>query len=186
MRPISPLEARINVNGADDACCKCDLHQERVKGATETFIAGTQYWVCADCAFEVDVELARFAYDNYRTARKYTCDTDDIDLFLGLCPECGQSDGRAYIGRELWIYCTRHGLKWTATDIFDDWRDHWRMGWLNSVLLDRFRECEPARPETVPECGAVAPEPNHSEEITPGLGASSSASSDDWRSHAFI
>lgn len=39
-RPRSPLEARVNISGADDACCNCNLHGQRIQGGTETFVAG--------------------------------------------------------------------------------------------------------------------------------------------------
>jgi ribosome-binding protein aMBF1 (putative translation factor) len=80
------LEARINLTGASDPCHVCRRNRERTPGMTETYVAGTQLWVCSDCAFEIDVELARFAYDpRHRTKPRRSGPNDHF----GVCPECG-------------------------------------------------------------------------------------------------
>jgi len=142
------LEARLN--GANEACGIYTLRKMRTLGATEMYIAGTVQWVCADCAFGIDAELASFAYDPYNPpARKHRFKGNIFDAYFGICPECGGCDGRTSIGRYHWVYCKRHGLKWCAgANWFDDWRDESEEDWRRNVLfLERFRECDPGNPE---------------------------------------
>src|SRR5665213_1135426 len=142
------LEAR--VNGSDDACGICGHRKVRIPGATETYTAGTCQWVCADCAVEIDPELANFAYDpcNLPT-RKHRFKGDIFDAYFGICPECGGCDGRKNVGSCHWCYCERHGLTWNAgSNWFDDWREEDEGCWdRNVIFLERFRKCDPGCPE---------------------------------------
>ena len=144
------LEARVNAMGADDACYSCGFRKIRELGATETYLVGTQRWVCADCALRIDAELAGFAYNpNPQPAGKRRFSGDIFDRHFGLCPECGGCDGWKNIGRTHWFYCARHGLKWNAgSNLFDDWRDEsmedW---WWNFLFLERLRLCDPCHPK---------------------------------------
>ena len=57
-------EARVNTTGGNDPCVICHRYKERTLGATETYLAcETEDWVCPDCAFGIDPELARLAYE---------------------------------------------------------------------------------------------------------------------------
>ena len=98
------LEARINLTGASDPCNVCGRHRERTPGMTETYLQATQQWVCPDCAFEIDVELARFAYDPKRKPGR--CSSNE---HFGVCPECGGQPRWKNIGRVHWLYCERVG-----------------------------------------------------------------------------
>ena len=144
------LEARVNIDGVDDACNICGLHKERIRGATGTYIAGTQLWVCAECALCIDGELASFAYNpDHRVTRKRRSSGDIFDQYFGLCPECGQCDARKNIGRGHWCYCARHGLKWHAGEnVLGDWREESMDDWYqNFLFLERFRLCDGWFPE---------------------------------------
>jgi hypothetical protein len=102
------LEARISIDSVDDACDICGLHKKRIHGATGTYIAGTQRWVCAECALCIDGELASFAYyPDHRVTPKRTRRFDIFDQYLGLCPDCGQGDDWKNIGSTHWFYCTQ-------------------------------------------------------------------------------
>jgi hypothetical protein len=138
------LEARINVTGGDDVCHTCGRHKERTPGVTETYIAGTELWVCPDCAFGIDSELARFAYDpGSRTKRRQRF--QEQEDHWGLCPECGEYPRWKNVGRTHWVYCERHGLKWcVGENLISSWQDEDENDWVqNELFLMRLRETEP-------------------------------------------
>jgi hypothetical protein len=56
------LEARVNIAGESSSYSICGCWIERMPGSTETYIAGSHSWVCAECANGIDQELALFAY----------------------------------------------------------------------------------------------------------------------------
>jgi hypothetical protein len=136
------LEARVNVTGAADACTVCGSNRERTPGMTETYLAGTELWVCSECAFEIDEELARFAYDPASRAKRRQRFQDD---HFGVCPECGENGGWKNIGRAHWVYCERHGLKWwVGENLISSWREETEADWVqNAAFLARLRETEP-------------------------------------------
>ncbi len=46
------------------------------------------------------------------------------DDYFGVCPECGDYDGYANVGRSHWFYCTKHKTKWcVGSNLFSDWRE---------------------------------------------------------------
>ena len=141
------LEARVNTSGESDPCSRCGRWQQRTKGMTETYVADTEEWVCPGCAFQVDPELARFAYDPVaRPKRKKRFKSEPF----GVCPECGES-GLSYLnlGCSQWFFCVRHGLKWLeGENLFSCWREETEEDWRrNAEYLSRFREVDPYVPK---------------------------------------
>ena len=55
------LETRFCIS-TDSPCALCHRRHIRTVGTTETYLAGTNDWVCYDCARGIDRELAEFAY----------------------------------------------------------------------------------------------------------------------------
>lgn len=46
------------------------------------------------------------------------------DNYFGLCPHCHKTDGWLNIGKEHWLYCVAHRVKWTpGTNLFSSWRN---------------------------------------------------------------
>ena len=68
---------------------------------------------------------------------------------FGVCPCCGTADGHLNIGRDHWMYCRTHRVKWrVGHDCFPDWRSQTPQDWRqNERLLALFDEIEPARPD---------------------------------------
>ena len=68
---------------------------------------------------------------------------------FGVCPCCGTAEGHLNIGRNHWMYCRTHQVKWhIGHDCFPDWRTETAEDWKrNERLLEFFMEIEPARPD---------------------------------------
>lgn len=140
------LEARI-CTSADARCAVCGGPGHwilgRRLGMTETYLEGTEDWVCRNCALTIDRELVLFAYSPEELpksdVRRFARD------FFGVCPVCGQSGESLSIGRKNWFICHRHGLCWCiGENILSDWRDESEEQWrANYELLLRCREVEP-------------------------------------------
>ena len=143
---ISPLEARVNTTGGNDPCAMCDRWLERTRGATETYLAGTEDWVCASCAYGIDADLAQFAHDP--AARVRTRKRHDGDYF-GACPVCGSNGIYLNVGKTHWKICERHGLRWRfGHNLISTWQLDTEEDWIrNDKRLDRCREAEPYYPE---------------------------------------
>jgi hypothetical protein len=140
------LEARIRIAGSIDLCALCDRVSDRMVGETEAYVAGTQDWVCPDCAFGSDKELAVFVYRPESGPPPPKC-VDEASCF-GHCPACAGLGKLLNVGRDHWIVCLRHGLKWCiGANIFSSWRDETEYDWhRNQAILDRCREVEPYEP----------------------------------------
>ena len=68
---------------------------------------------------------------------------------LGGCPHCGRNDGWLNVGRDEWVVCNRHQVKWfMGSNLFSDWRHETEEDWLrNRYKLDRYMTVEPVIPE---------------------------------------
>ena len=144
MNSLNPqdLEARVNTTGGNDPCVICNRYKERTLGETETYLVETEDWVCPDCAFGMDKELARFAYDpEYVPPIPLVLDRGGF----GHCPVCGSGELYLNVYKTHWIICERHGLRWCAGyNLLSSWQYQTEQEWiLNDRRLTRFRETEP-------------------------------------------
>ena len=136
------LEARLCI-AVDDPCALCRRRLNRMVGMTETYLAGTENWVCYGCASSIDPDLANFAYAPERL-RKRNRTNFEVDHF-GVCPECGRWGRRCLnVGATHWYVCFRHGLRWcVGENLFSGWRDETESDWrANAKVLMRLREIE--------------------------------------------
>lgn len=70
---------------------------------------------------------------------------DRADNHFGTCPHCGGSDHFLNIGRDHWMVCERHKVKWAiGSNLFRCWRfeteDDWKR---NAEVLCSFARVEP-------------------------------------------
>jgi hypothetical protein len=156
MIPTTPitLEARIRMPEDENVCSLCQRWKEsQPAGMTETYVAGTQDWVCFDCACGIDPELAYFAYCPERPRKRVLKPLDAGYGHFGVCPECGDPGGMLNVHKTHWIVCQRHGLRWCiGRNIFSGWQWEPEEVWeRNAETLKRFREID---------CRDLA-EPNH-------------------------
>ena len=138
------LEARINIAGETSSCAVCGRWTERILGSTETYLAGSHNWVCAECANGIDLELALFAYRPDRLPRQRPKERHP-EYFDDGCSACGRVGGRYLnIGKDHWKYCDRHGLKWhIGYNLFPSWHFETEDDWArNGEVLIRCREIE--------------------------------------------
>lgn len=138
------LQARLNITGGNDPCILCGRWRERTIGKTETYLAETSDWVCADCAFVSDPDLARFAYDRDGVSSKGRRQLKH-DHYFGACPECGSEPFWRNIYKNHWLSCERHGLKWwIGSNLFSSWQSETDADWkLNAERLKGYRKVEP-------------------------------------------
>jgi hypothetical protein len=138
------LEARVNLMSGYYACHLCGTGQEHITEATQTYLVGTELWVCRDCAIRIDSQLARFAYEpGFPGKRKRRF--REKERHFGICPECGECPSWMNVGRTHWAYCERHGLKLcVGQNIFSSWRDENEDDWTrNALFLARLRKTDP-------------------------------------------
>jgi hypothetical protein len=136
------LEARVNIAVESSSCSICGCWIERRPGSTETYIAGSHSWVCAECADGIDHDLAVFAYRPDKLPRQRPKERHPEYLDDG-CPACGRIGGKYLnIGKHHWKYCERHGLKWYVdSDLFSSWQHETEADWIrNREVLIRCRE----------------------------------------------
>ncbi len=129
----------------NDPCILCGRWRERTIGLTETWLSGTEDWVCDDCAFGIDPDLAHFAYGHRVKPAK-----DRVFAFdhFGTCPECGHANSVLNVGKTHWFYCPRHGLRWCGGyNIIGSWEHETEADWCrNELQLQAMSEVEPYFP----------------------------------------
>jgi len=138
------LEARVNIAGENSSCGVCGRWTERISGSTETYLAGSHTWVCAECADGIDQDLAAFAYrpDMLRRQRPEERRPEHFD---DGCPACGRVGGKYLnIVKDHWKYCKRHGLRWhIGYNLFSSWQHETEDDWArNEEVLIRCRAVE--------------------------------------------
>ncbi len=76
----------------------------------------------------------------------------NIECFGG-CPYCGGYDVFLNIGRDHWIICRTHQVKWhIGSNLFSNWRNETEEQWLrNSYELAGYREVESVFPSEFPD-----------------------------------
>jgi hypothetical protein len=88
-------------------------------------------WVCYDCAYGIDPELAEFAIIPERYQHQDHTPVDDESSFLtlrdhhwGVCPVCGRPADRWFnVRASHWLVCLRHGFRWRiGANLFSYWK----------------------------------------------------------------
>ncbi len=76
----------------------------------------------------------------------------NIECFGG-CPYCGGYDIYLDIGRDHWMVCRTHQVKWCiGSNLFSSWRNQTEEQWLrNTYELAGYREVEPILPPQLPD-----------------------------------
>lgn len=64
---------------------------------------------------------------------------------FGGCPECGSQGAYLNIGRDHWVYCETHKVKWNVgSNLFSSWRHESESDWqANRMILANFRGVSP-------------------------------------------
>ncbi len=100
----------------------------------------------------------------------------NIECFGG-CPYCGGYDVFLNIGRDHWIICRTHQVKWhIGSNLFSNWRNETEEQWLrNTYELVGYREVESVLPaqsaDSVSETSAkIIPFPNKGRAVSIGPG----------------
>lgn len=70
---------------------------------------------------------------------------DRADNHFGACPHCGGSDQFLNIGRNHWMVCERHGVKWPiGSNLFGCWRSETEDDWKrNAEVLRGYAHVKP-------------------------------------------
>lgn len=134
------LQARINTGGRD-GCAVCHGQPKRERGSMETYLSGTERWVCPACASLCDENLCHFAYGSGGKP-EFKRRFDPIDCHSGRCPVCASEGRWLNIGCDHWIMCERHGLRWCiGSNLTDSWKRQTEEDWArNRELLARCIE----------------------------------------------
>jgi hypothetical protein len=101
------LEARVNT-GQNDECVICNRSKKRKRKQMETYIAGTENWVCFACSAQIDEPLCHFVYHANTQHPELWKYGETID---GNCPVCGSYGPDLWAGWDIWKICEKHGLR---------------------------------------------------------------------------
>src|ERR1017187_7152185 len=139
------LEARLSTGEDGSPCTICNrsgADRPFWADAMETYLAGTEDWVCCACAARLDENLCRFAYGSEdKPEFKKKLDPREVNHF-GHCLLCASDGPYLNVGKDHWKICERHGLRWhLGYNLLSSWTLETEEDWArNQELLARFRD----------------------------------------------